>query len=120
MSVNFKWSVPPAQIAVNIEKYGERARIALKALADFIAQKMQDDLRQSAPWTDRTGAARRGLFSVAEQTSKELVTIWLSHGHTVKYGVWLEVRWGGRYAVIEPTIQKWLPEINRLLKELFR
>lgn len=70
MSVNFKWSVPPAQIAVNIEKYGERARIALKALADFIAQKMQDDLRQSAPWTDRTGAARRGLFRLPSKPQR--------------------------------------------------
>jgi hypothetical protein len=31
--------------------------------------------------------------------------------HTVEYGIWLEIRWGGRYAIIVPTIEQLGPEI---------
>ena len=32
-------------------------------------------------------------------------TIFLGHGANVHYGIWLEVRWGGRFAIIVPTIE---------------
>jgi len=30
-------------------------------------------------------------------------SIWIFH--TVPYGIWLEVRWEGRYAIISPTLR---------------
>lgn len=59
--------------------------------------------KQNAPWTDRTGNARAGLFSKARAVnggeSFELIV-----AHSMSYGLWLEIRFSGKYAIIQPTI----------------
>jgi hypothetical protein len=59
-------------------------------------------MKSNAKWTDRTGNARQGL-NADVQVSTNNVAIVLYH--TVPYGVFLEVRWGGRYAIILPAMQ---------------
>lgn len=115
------WEGPtPTELGDIMEKrYLQRARVAILALMKFIGQKMQDEMRTNAPWTDRTANARTGLFTVTQKASKDLVVLYLSHGHTIEYGKWLELANQGKYAIIMPTLQRWLPEIERLLKELF-
>lgn len=116
----FRWVRPPdAQLIPAVAAYGQRVRTAVRAVADYVAQKTQAEMRQNAPWQDRTGNARTGLFSVVEEASRDLVTIWLSHGHTVYYGVYLELAHGKRYAIIMPTIEANLPVIERMLKAIF-
>jgi hypothetical protein len=115
------WVNPPARIALALGQYGDKALTAIQAVAEFIAQKMQTDARAGAKWQDRTGNARSGLFAVVQrEAAKDIVTIYLSHGHTVYYGKFLEFSRGGRYAIIQPTIEKHLPELKRLLDDLFR
>jgi hypothetical protein len=120
MASGFRWVKPPeAELIPNIQAYGNRVMVAVKAVADFWAQRCQADMRQSAPWQDRTGNARSGLFSLANMGASDLVSIYLSHGHTVYYGVFLELSHGKRYAVIMPTLQRNLPELERMLARLF-
>jgi hypothetical protein len=116
----FTWTKPPsAELIPGVLDYGEKVNVAIRAVAEYIAQKTQAEMRQSAPWEDRTGNARTGLFSVVDEASKDLVTIWLSHGHTVYYGVFLELAHGKKYAVIMPTIEANLPVIEGMLKRVF-
>ena len=49
-------------VAKAIEAYRERALAAVQAAAAYVGQEMQDAARQGAPWQDRTGNARGGLF----------------------------------------------------------
>ena len=80
---------------------------------------MQNSAKDNARWTDRTGNARSGLFGTAEaEFARELVVIYLSHGTDIDYGVYLETRYGGRYAIIMRTIERHLPELRRMLQEL--
>lgn len=65
------------------------------------APKVQDYARSNAPWTDRTSNARNGLFA---RYSKSGDTRTITVYHTVPYGVWLEVRHSGKYAIIVPTV----------------
>ncbi len=120
MTSRAQWIKTPDELAKAYAQYADRVVVAVKALADYLAQKMQGEMREGAPWTDRTGNARSGLFSVTEQASKELVNIYLSHGHTIYYGLWLETARGGKYAIIEPTIQRNLPVLKKMLDELFK
>jgi hypothetical protein len=57
----------------------------------------------NAPWTDRTGNARSGLFTdvnvINGGQAFEMIL-----GHSVPYGIWLEVRFSGKYAIIMPTM----------------
>lgn len=63
--------------------------------------KVQNYARANAPWTDRTGNARQGL-AAKYSASGGIHVITVSHG--VPYGVWLETKYAGRYAIIEPTV----------------
>jgi hypothetical protein len=69
---------------------------------DAEAARAASMLRQNAPWTDRTGNARAGLKAIHE--SEPMVEHRLVLLHSMPYGIWLEVRWSGRYAVIGPTM----------------
>jgi hypothetical protein len=108
--------VDPSILQNGIAKYGQDAVVAVKALADHTCQEMQDYSRTHAPWTDRTGNARRGLFSFAEQGNNSVV-LYLSH--TMEYGIWLEIGGGGKWAIIMPTIEHYLPQLNTDLHSLF-
>lgn len=57
--------------------------------------------RQNAPWKDRTGNARNGLF--ARHVSDPMVMHTLVIYHSMHYGIFLEFRWSGKYAIIGPT-----------------
>lgn len=116
----FVWVEHPDGLADAVWEYGDRVQAAVLAVAQYFAQDVQNDMRRRAPWTDRTGNARSGLFSQAEAAAEDLVQIFLSHNHTVEYGIWLELANGGRYAVIMQTIEANLPELNRMLREIFR
>lgn len=114
------WVKSPDIIAKGLGQYDAKLRTAVEALADYIAAKLQTEARENAPWEDRTGNARTGLFAITKKAAKDGVKIYLSHGHTVEYGKWLELAHGGKYAIIMKTIEANLPEIRRLLKNLFK
>jgi hypothetical protein len=80
---------------------------ATLAAAEYIAPQAEAHMKANAPWTDRTGAARNGLHAKV-QASSTLVGIVLYH--SVPYGIYLETRWSGRYAIIVPTIQEFAPQ----------
>ena len=73
----------------------------LGVIVDYHAVSAVADMKQGAPWTDRTSAARNGLFTVVTHSPGHY-TITLSH--TVHYGFWLEVKFSGRDAIIMPTV----------------
>jgi hypothetical protein len=57
----------------------------------------------NAPWTDRTGNARAGLFSGTNiSVEQDFWELYLAH--TVFYGIYLETRFSGKYQIISPTI----------------
>lgn len=72
--------------------------------------KVQSYARTHAPWRDQTGNARQGLFAnYSKEGDSHVITL----AHSVPYGIWLETRWAGRYAVIVPTLQAEAPRIMR-------
>lgn len=80
----------------------------LERFMDDKAQDVQDYAQANAPWDDRTGAARDGLTA---DSHREGFDVEIDLYHTEDYGIWLEVRWNGKFAIIEPTIQHFGPEI---------
>lgn len=92
---------------------------AVERLADEITAYM----KENAPWQDRTSAereasgdppgrsAREELQAVVVWQDKHNFTIFIGHGADIYYGIWLEVRWGGRYAILEPTAVHFAPQL---------
>lgn len=88
----------------NVKILAPRIRTAVGIYLNYQTPKVQDYMRGNAPWTDQTGNARNGLFAKYSsiEEGKQAIVVY----HTMPYGIWLEVRWAGKYAIIHPTITK--------------
>lgn len=58
----------------------------------------------NAPWTDRTGNARGGLHADVNFGPEHNFFAELILAHSVYYGIFLEVRFSGKFAILMPTI----------------
>lgn len=115
-----RWSTPPSVLADALEQYGNRVLTTVAGIAQYTATAMQNDAKANAPWTDRTGNARTGLFGTSEADfAKKVVTIYLSHGAIVSHGVFLELAHNGRYAIIMRTMQAHYEPLMQMLREAF-
>ena len=115
-----RWVRPPDELARAIERYGDRVLQAVTAIAQYVATQMQNDAKANASWTDRTGNARTGLFGTSEADfARHVVTIYLSHGATIDYGVWLELAASGRYSIVMKTMQNHYEPLMQMLREAF-
>ena len=137
------WVRPPSELAKDFEAYGKRVEAALYAAANAWGQSIQDAARVNAPWTDRQSAnARSGLFYAVEgygmgevvgdisSGAKALMSdtsvesagpneIIITLGHSVYYGKYLELKNGGRYAIILSTIEQNLPALEALIRKAY-
>lgn len=108
------WSNPPQQLGVAAIKYGRA--LALDAVPNYARRKAKEieaRMKEEAPWTDRTGEARKKLRTEVEVDGTK-TTIHLVSG--APHGQYLELRWGGRWAIVSPTIPRAAIEIALELK----
>lgn len=104
------------EIQLNLATFNVRAQAALTAIMAYHATRASAYAKSNAPWRDQTSNARNGLYARAERS---VSTYRIIVGHGVEYGVWLEVRWSGRYAIIRPTIDHEGPEVMTTVAGLF-
>ncbi len=90
-----------------------RIDAAVSIAFDAREAKAESYARENAQWTDRTGNARNGLQ--AKHVAVPMVVHRLVVFHTMPYGIFLEVRWSGKYAIIGPTIFNTAPELTALV-----
>lgn len=101
----------------NLQAFQARTLAALENLGEHYAAKMEGDAKRDAPWTDRTGAARQGMFGgVQSRESTILVRLSGSEGHNV----YLELANQGKYAVIEPTVKRHAPDFFKDAERVIR
>lgn len=92
-----------------------------------LAKEMETFMKANFSWSRRSPSERArdgdGALPHADTALQAVVvrneqgyTIYLGHGKTTYYGIWLEVRWGGRYAIITPTAEYFAPQIGAALR----
>lgn len=96
---SFSWSAD--RLISNLDKLDPMITRLLVAATEYHATRGEATMRKNAKWTDRTTNARNGLHTATAHSAKKH-TITFAHG--VSYGIWLEVRFAGRYAVIMPSV----------------
>lgn len=69
-----------------------------------------------ASWTDRTTNARSGLIATTTVVGKHAYALVLAG--SVKYQIWLEVRFAGKYAIIMPTLRAQFPMVLASYRKL--
>lgn len=103
------------ELSANLDKFNERANKGVAAAFEYQAPKSEARMKTGARWTDRTGNARGGLYTATSHTGN-LHTLLLSH--TMAYGIYLEVRFSGRYAIVTPEIRLAAADLQRLIGKL--
>lgn len=104
-------------LSPNLVRFGPAVDSAVSETVDFFTPRVEGYARSNAPWTDQTGNARNGLFAVSGHTPE--VEHHIDIAHSVPYGIWLEVRFSGKYAIILPTVKSQGSELMALLKTVF-
>jgi hypothetical protein len=99
----------------NLRKGPEQVKTAAWITAQRFAPEVENYMKNEAPWHDITGNARNGLSARA---FREVDLIGIELSHSVAYGIYLETRFSGRYAIIEPTIDHMGPIVMRQFDRL--
>ena len=81
----------------------------------FYEPQVENYAKLNAPWTDQTTNARNGLIA---SSGKEGGSHYIVLAHQVPYGIWLEVRWGGKYAIIMPIIDVYGPKVMSTIQKI--
>lgn len=90
---------------------------AIRMIVEVNASRGEGYMKENAPWTDRTGAARAGLFTATDHGPSQHSILF---SHTMDYGIWLEVKNSGEYEIIMPSIRWAGRELMQDLNHLFR
>ena len=104
------------EVKKNLQDWASRQRAAVIMLAKNWSGQLEGRAKAAAPWTDRTGNARNGLFGSTEVKGNEVKIIL---GHSMEYGIFLELANDGRFAVLKPIIDQAVPEIYDSYKRLW-
>jgi hypothetical protein len=91
-----------ARLRKNLSNFDNTLRYNLRAIADFQALETTAWLKQNARWTDRTGAARSGLYAIPNE-GRGFIEIYMAY--SVWYGIWLETAHDRKYAIITPAMR---------------
>lgn len=100
----------------NLKRFPGNVKTAIEQTMDFFTPRVESFARSNAPWADRTGNARTGLRANAIHLE---ISDAIELSHAVPYGIWLEVRNDGRFAIIIPTIQATGRELMATFRSLF-
>ena len=114
--LQIQWS-GDREVSARMLEYQRRVEDVINRVALYWAAVFEAYAKENAPWTDRTANARQSLWTTVEALSQDTVALYLSHG--VEYGVHLESRYAGRYAIIWPTIEAHLSQIGQMLQGIF-
>lgn len=111
---SFSWD--STRLMTNVRNAGPRINRAISSAVDYQATRSESYMRRNAKWTDRTANARNGLHTRVSHTEQQHV---ITLAHSVPYGIWLEVRWSGKYGVIPEAVRVGGDELMALFNKLF-
>jgi len=107
---NLRWEVTPNKAFPDLAfLYADAIEAELLKLMQRYAPVVENYMKQQAPWTDRTGLARQGMYTKVEYKPKQFIRMDLDH--RMWYGKYLEYHHAGRFAIVLPTRDYYGPRI---------
>lgn len=114
--IKFEMILKDQELQKKLNGLDDKAEDSISAVFDYNAAYATDWMKQNAPWTDRTGAARSGLIAIANNHGSDHE---LFLAYSVYYGIWLEIANSGRYQVLQPAMRvvgdKILKDLKRMM-----
>jgi hypothetical protein len=115
MSKKVRWEGVGA-MQKRMDAYERRMKEAVVRLARRWAPELENYAKRNHPWQNQTGNAGQGLHAWLDIMT-DVIRLYLSHG--VAYGLALETKYGGKYAIIWPTLEQHLPALAQSLERAF-
>lgn len=114
--------LPSARGRIHVAEIPGLVNATVHAVMSGIKMDMQSFARQNHAWQNRTGQAEEGLTGYSGAyggavAKPDKVVHYAAIRHGVPYGIWLEVRWGGRFAIIQRTLEAFKDEVSRRLQD---
>lgn len=118
MTSGFFWKTPPEKAFGGLTiSYERQVKRAVAAIMLQRAPQIRGWLQVNAPWKDHTGNARQTLNTFVVELADAIV-VTLTHG--MDYGIYLETKNAGRYAIIAPGVDYWAPILLEDVRALLR
>lgn len=111
-----RWDTSLADMAQTADGYIDQLGEAVYQTGVECGEMIADDARATHRWTNRTGEAEASIYSEVERIGTIGVRIIV--GGRAKHVIYLERRWGGRYAGITPALQRGAPMVMSRMREL--
>ena len=103
------WILRPEEVYDEVaQRYNVALHDGVRAIANSYVPKIEKWMTDNAAWEDRTGLARDELYAGVEEAIGQVV---LNIGHGVHYGLFLEVNYAGRFAILNPALDHFAPQI---------
>ncbi len=109
------FSFDTRSIIAFIEALKRRSHGSIINAGQQSADKMVQYAKENARWTDRTGNARRTIAPVnlfGEPDSKQANYYYIGVCGNMPYSVSLELGHSGKYAILQPTVDKFAYKIT--------
>lgn len=117
--MSFRWQTTPTQaIGQLVDAQVIAVHTLILVLAERYVPRIEAWMKQNAPWQDITANARQSLFADVVDVANSAVVILMGHG--VEYGTFLELAHGGRYSILGPALDHFIPLIWRDVQNLLR
>lgn len=114
-AVKIKFTNMP-QLKRNFDNYfGKRLPEVIETIVDANFIEAVGYAQSNAPWTDRTGDARKSI-DYRNLSTKDKISFWLIM--QVYYGVYLELANGGKYRILVPTMTIYEVKIKKDLGKI--
>lgn len=107
-----------------MKKGPSEAGFYLSRTTEYYSLRAETYAKTKAKWTDRSGNARGGMKSTYQvQLSDSHVRAEIDVFHRMPYGIWLELRYNGKFAIINKTISsegpKFFKTANQVMAKMF-
>ncbi len=111
-------------LTANLATASDRAVQYLARTTEYYSYRSETFAKSKAKWTDRTGNARgslSGTYTANIGMNSARFEITISHG--MPYGIWLELRWNGKFAIINKTVENqgkaFFDTANKVMAKMF-
>jgi hypothetical protein len=91
------------KLAESIAAHDRKVKRVIAGQFLYHKNEAETFMRNNAPWTDRTGNARAGLHAEVNFGPEQNFYAEMILAGSVPYQIWLEVRFSGKYAILQPT-----------------
>lgn len=113
--MGFEWN--SRDLNRNLRRLPRQVDEQVAAVVEFQATRGETYMKSHAPWTDRTSAARNGLFTLAFHLP--FVRHEILFSHAVHYGIWLEIANDERFAILLESMRVTGEDAMQQLQGLF-